>query len=190
MAEMSFIEAALSASDASGILMCGAAGVGKSRIAREALSVAESHGYECRWVVGTSSAQSIPLGVFTAWATSGATDTIQLLRAVIEALTATPSGAPVVLGVDDVHMLDELSIFAVHQLVQRGAAKVILTVRDEPNSAALREILKVGQFTRLDLRPLTAGETATLLSATLGGSIDPHADWCNTRVSGDGPVIR
>jgi DNA-binding CsgD family transcriptional regulator len=175
MEEMSFIEAALSASDASGILMCGAAGVGKSRIAREALAVAESHGYECRWVVGTSSAQSIPLGVFSAWATSGATDTIQLLRAVIEALTSTPSGTPVVLGVDDVHLLDELSIFVVHQLVQRGAAKVILTVRDEPNSAALREILKVGQFTRLDLRPLTADETTGLLSATLGGTIDPHA---------------
>ncbi|WP_018601749.1 LuxR C-terminal-related transcriptional regulator [Mycobacterium sp. 155] len=174
MKEMGFIEAALSTSDSSGVLMCGTAGVGKSRIAREALAVAESQGYECRWVVGTSSAQSVPLGVFTAWATSGATDTIQLLRAVIEALTATPDGAPVVLGVDDVHLLDELSMFVVHQLVQRGAAKVILTVRDEPSSDAIGEILKVGQFTRLDLRPLTADETSTLLSATLGGSIDPH----------------
>lgn len=175
MKEMSFVEAALSASDASGILMCGAAGVGKSRIAREALAVAESRGYECRWVVGTTAAQSVPLGAFTAWATSGANDTLQLLRAVIETLTSTPDGAPVVLGVDDVQLLDELSMFVVHQLVQRGAAKVILTVRDEPSSAALGEILKVGEFTRLDLQPLTADETAALLSATLGGSIDAHA---------------
>jgi len=36
-AEMGLIEAALSDAMASGIVICGAAGVGKSRIAREAL---------------------------------------------------------------------------------------------------------------------------------------------------------
>jgi len=66
--ETEAIEAAILASDASGIVVYGAAGVGKSRIAREALSAAESHGYECRWVGGTSSARAIPLGAFTAWA--------------------------------------------------------------------------------------------------------------------------
>ncbi|WP_155916516.1 MULTISPECIES: LuxR C-terminal-related transcriptional regulator [unclassified Mycolicibacterium] len=172
---MGFIEAALSASDVSGILMCGSAGVGKSRIAREALATAAAHGYECRWVVGTSSAQSVPLGAFTAWATSGTTDTIRLLREVIESITSAPSLAPVVVGVDDVHLLDELSLFVVHQVVQRGSAKVILTVRGEPNLAALQEILKLGQFDRLDLQPLTAEETSTLLSTVLCGPIDPQA---------------
>jgi Cdc6-like AAA superfamily ATPase len=41
---MAAIEAAVSASDSSGIVVYGAAGVGKSRIAREALSVAETQG--------------------------------------------------------------------------------------------------------------------------------------------------
>ncbi|WP_210115632.1 LuxR family transcriptional regulator [Mycobacterium sp. DL99] len=172
---MGTIEAALSAPGVSGILMCGAAGVGKSRVAREALAAATARGHECRWVVGTSSAQSVPLGAFSTWATSGTTDTIRLLREVIESLTATPSGAPVVVGVDDVHLLDELSTFVVHQVVQRGAAKLILTIRDEPNSAALLEILKLGQFDRLDLQPLTIEETSTLLSTVLSGPMDPHA---------------
>ncbi|MGO9033037.1 LuxR C-terminal-related transcriptional regulator [Mycobacterium sp.] len=174
--EMQAIEAAILASDASGIVVYGAAGVGKSRIAREALSAAESQGCECRWAVGTSSARAIPLGAFTAWAPSGVTDTVQLLRGVIESLTSAAAGATVVVCVDDVHLLDDLSIFVVHQIVQRGAAKVILTIRDgEPIAAAVQEIWTVGQFDRLDLQPLSLDETTTLLSATLDGPVDPGA---------------
>jgi DNA-binding CsgD family transcriptional regulator len=174
--EMRAIQAAISASDVSGIVVYGAAGVGKSRVAREALSTAESHGCEGRLAVGTSSAREIPLGVLSAWAPSGVTDTVQLLRGVIELLTAGSSDAAVVLVVDDVHMLDDLSTFVVHQIVQRGAAKVILTVRDgEPIPAAVQEIWTGGRFDRLDLQPLSLDETGTLLSATLDGSVDSDA---------------
>jgi DNA-binding CsgD family transcriptional regulator len=174
--EMRAIEAAVSASDASGIVVYGAAGVGKSRLAREALSAAESQGCECRWAAGTSSARAIPLGAFTAWAPSGVTDTVQLLRGVIESLTVASSCATVVVCVDDAHLLDDLSIFVVHQIVQRAAAKVILTVRDrEPVAAAVQEIWTAGQFDRLDLQPLSLDETSTLLSATLNGPVDPVA---------------
>jgi len=174
--EMRAIQAAISASDVSGILVYGPAGVGKTRIAREALSAAESQGCEGRLAVGTTLARAIPLGVLSAWAPSGVTDTVQLLRGVIELLTAASSDAAVVVGVDDVHLLDDLSIFVVHQIVQRGAAKVILTVRDgEPIPAAVQEIWKGGRFDRLDLQPLSLDETSTLLSATLDGSVDPDS---------------
>ena len=90
-----------------------------------------------------------------------------------------------VVGVDDAHLLDDLSTFVLHQIVQRGAAKVVLTVRDgEPVPTGLQEIWKVGQFDRLDLQPLSREETTTLLSATLGGSLDPdaaHRLWELTR---------
>jgi DNA-binding CsgD family transcriptional regulator len=174
--EMRAIEAAILASDVSGIVVRGAAGVGKSRIAREALSAAVSRGCEGRWAVGTSAARSLPLGAFTAWAQSGVTDTVALVRGVIDSLTAAPAGTTVVVGVDDVHLLDDLSAFVVQQIVQRGAAKVVLTVRDgEPVPDAVQEIWRDGQFDRLDLQPLSLDETATLLSATLGGSVDPDA---------------
>jgi DNA-binding CsgD family transcriptional regulator len=183
--EMRAIEAAIVTSDVSGIVVGGAAGVGKSRIAREALSAAVSRGCEGRWAVGTSSARTLPLGAFTAWAQSGVTDTVQLVRGVIESLTAAPAGTPVVVGVDDVHRLDDLSTFVVQQIAQRGAAKLVLTVRDgEPIPAAVQEIWTGGQFDRLDLQPLSLDETTNLLSATLGGSMDPDADqrlWTLTR---------
>ena len=173
--EMGAIEAAILASDVSGIVVFGAAGVGKSRIAREALSAAESRGCEGRWVVGTSSARTLPLGAFTAWAQSGVTDTVQLVRGVIESLTAAAPGATVV-GIDDVHLLDDLSTFVVHQIVQRSAAKVVLTVRDgEPISAGTQELWKVGQFGRPDVQPMSADDTTTLSSATLGELMDSHA---------------
>ncbi|MDT4999534.1 MAG: hypothetical protein QOK12_1639, partial [Mycobacterium sp.] len=148
--EMRAIEAAILDPDVSGIVVGGAAGVGKSRIAREALAAAVSRGCEGRWAVGTSSARTLPLGAFTAWEQSGVTDTVQLVRGVIESLTAAPAGAAVVIGVDDVHLLDDLSTFVVQQIVQRGAAKLVLTVRDdEPIPTAVQEIWRGGQFDRL-----------------------------------------
>lgn len=174
--EMRAVEAAIVASNASGIVVSGAAGVGKSRIAREALSAAASRGYECRWVVGTSSARAIPLGAFSAWAQPGATDTVALLRGVIESLTSASPGNRVVVGVDDVHLLDDLSTFVLHQIVQRGLAHAVLTVRDgEPIPAAVQEVWKIGQFDRLDVQPLSPEETTALVSGTLGGTVDLDA---------------
>ncbi|MDT5286683.1 MAG: hypothetical protein QOF88_1572 [Mycobacterium sp.] len=183
--EMRAIEAAIVDPDVAGIVVFGAAGVGKSRIAREALSAAVSRGCEGRWAVGTSSARTLPLGAFTAWEQSGVTDTVQLVRGVIEALTAAPAGTTVVVCVDDVHLLDDLSTFVVEQIMQRGAAKLVLTVRDgEPIPTAVQEIWRDGQFGRLDLQPLSLDEATTLLSATLDGSVDPDAAarlWTLTR---------
>jgi hypothetical protein len=73
--EMRVIGAAMSDPDSSGVVICGAAGVGKSRIAREALSSLASKGCETRWAVGTSSARELPLGAFASWAPSAAAET-------------------------------------------------------------------------------------------------------------------
>jgi hypothetical protein len=91
--ELRIIEAAISDADLSGIVIFGAAGVGKSRIAQDALSLAASKGCEIRWAVGTSSASALPLGAFASWAESGVTENLQLVRGVIASLTHAPAGA-------------------------------------------------------------------------------------------------
>ena len=170
--EMRLIEAALSDRDCSGIVVCGAAGVGKSRIAREAMTSAASNGCEVRWVVATNSARALPLGALRSWVGPAGCDSLQLVRGVIESLTSAPDGGTVVVAVDDAPLLDDLSTFVVHQIVQGGGAKVVFTVRDgEPVPVAIQEVVKAGQFDWLDLQPLSRGETDTLLSATLGGSL-------------------
>jgi DNA-binding CsgD family transcriptional regulator len=183
--ELRLISDALCGSDALGIVVGGAAGVGKSRVAREGLAAAALTGCETRWAVGTSSARALPLGAFAAWVGSAVTDTLELVRGVIESLTSSPRGTTVVVGVDDAHLLDDLSIFVLHQIVQRRAAKVVFTVRDgEPIPPGLREIWKGGRIDRLELQPLSRDETAMLVSAALGGSLEPHAArrlWTLTR---------
>lgn len=174
--ELGLIAAALSDAGTSGIVICGVSGVGKSRIAREALDAAASRGGDVRWVVGTSSARGLPLGALASWAGLAGSDSLQLVRGVIEALTDAAPGTPVVVGVDDAHLLDDLSIFVLHQIVLRGAAKLVVTVREsEPIPVGVEELWKVGQFDRLDLQPLSPDGTAALLAATLAGSVDPHA---------------
>lgn len=173
---MAAVEAALTSADVGGVVVSGPAGVGKSRVAREALSAAAARGWETRWTVGTSSAREIPLGAFTAWAPSGVADTVGLLRGVVESLTAATSRAGVVVAVDDAHLLDDLSTFVVHQIVARGAAKVILTVRnDAPIPAGVQEISKAALFDRLDLAPLPPEQTTALVSAALGGPLATDA---------------
>ncbi|WP_319456211.1 MULTISPECIES: LuxR C-terminal-related transcriptional regulator [unclassified Mycobacterium] len=174
--ELRVIQDALAAPDTSGMVVFGAAGVGKSRIARDALSSAASRGCEIRWAVGTSSAQQLPLGAFAAWAGSDVADRLQLVRGVIDSLTSTADDARVIVGVDDVHLLDDLSTFVLHQIVTRRAAKLVLTVRDgDPISAATQEIWHIGQFDRLDLRPLSRDESTALLSVTLDADVDMEA---------------
>lgn len=175
--ELRVVDAAISDADVAGIVVHGAAGVGKSRIAREALRAAASKGYETRWVVGTSSAQRLPLGALASWAgpmKTPTTETLQVVRGVVDALTSAPRGTTVVIGVDDAQLLDDLSTFVLHLVVQRRTAKLLLTIRDnDPVPACTREIFTTAPFDRLDLQPLSRDETAELLSATLCGRVDP-----------------
>lgn len=183
--ELAVIQAAISDARIPGVLICGAPGVGKSRLAGDALT--GLRGCETRRAVASASARSLPLGAFAAWVrlpVPGDGQLVHLVRDVIESLTATTQHAAVVIAVDDAHLLDDLSVFVLHQIVQRRSAKVVLTVRSgEPVPTALQEVWGAG-FERLDLQPLSADETAMLLSAALHGPVDPDVSqrlWRMTR---------
>jgi hypothetical protein len=98
----------------------------------------------------------------------------------------------VIAGVDDAHLLDDLSTFVLHQIVQRCVAKLVLTVRDgEPIPVGIQELWKAGDFERLDLQLLSHDETITLVSGALGGPLDPDtADRLWKLTSGNALYLR
>lgn len=156
------------------MLICGQAGVGKSRLMREALTAADARGWVTRRTAGSSSALSIPLGAFTAWAPSDVGDSVSLVRGVLNALTAPNPPAPVVIGIDDIDLFDDLSSFVVHQIVQQRLAKVAITVRSgDMVPTAVQEILKAGEFDRVTVAPLSADDSTALVTGALGGRVDP-----------------
>ncbi|AKS34545.1 helix-turn-helix transcriptional regulator [Mycolicibacterium goodii] len=175
--ETRLIDAALTSADLAGIVIHGVAGVGKSRIAREALAAMAAAGHETRWVVGTSVAGGLPLGAFARWVGTADADTGALVGRVIDAMTSgSTADRPAVIAVDDAHHLDDLSAFVLRQIVARRAAKLLLTVRD--GSAvpdAVQGVWRSGGFERLDLQPCSRAESTHLLIAALGGPVDPGA---------------
>lgn len=159
-------------SDGAGIVIAGRAGVGKTRLAREAVESAEKHGWLVRSVSGTAAAQGVPLGAFAQWMDTIDANPVNVVAAGIAALTAAPDNTPVLISVDDAHLLDELSAFVLHQLVRRRAAVVVATMRSgQPAPETVTALWKDGHLRRLDLQPLSRLQSDTLLDAALDGAL-------------------
>ena len=175
--ELGLIRRALSgAGKHSGVVIAGAAGVGKTRLAREVLRRAEASGERTKWIVGTESACALPLGAFIGSLGEAMSDPLANVRRVIDSFVAQQRQARVVLGVDDAHLLDGLSALVVHQLAQSGGTRLVVTMRtggEEPD--AVTALWKDGLLARLDLEPLSAAATRELIESTLGGPVDARS---------------
>ena len=184
--ELRLINAAVTAADGyGGVVIAGPAGVGKSRLAREAVTHVTPGRWMPRWARATASARALPLGAFAEWAGDIAKDPMLVVRGVLDHLTTVPPGAKVVVGVDDAHLLDNLSAFVVLQLAQRRLAKVVVTIRTgEPAPDAVTALWKDGHLQRVELQPLSEAETGDLITTVLGSPLEPtaaHQLWDLTR---------
>lgn len=156
-----------------GMIVAGEAGVGKTRLARDAVELANDS-WSVHRVAGTTTGRAVSLGAFARWAGDADTSPAALVRKVINGLTA--DGKPLLLFVDDAHLLDDLSAMVVHQLVLQDAPRVVATVRTgQPTPDAITALWKDRLLRRLELQPLSRAETITLLEAGLGGTWHPDA---------------
>lgn len=159
--------------DHAGVVIFGRAGVGKTRLAHEAALAASQRGWVVRSAAGTTAAQTIPLGAFAEWTDGAGGQSLNMVGHVIAAVTDSRDGAPVLVAVDDAHLLDELSAFVLHQLVRRRAAVVIATVRTgESAPETVNALWKDAQLRRLDLQELSRAQNDALLETALGGPVD------------------
>jgi DNA-binding NarL/FixJ family response regulator len=157
---------------ARGIVLSGSAGVGKTRVAREAVATCGSRSARRHWIGGTASARSVPLGAFADIASDFGPDPLRRVREVIDGLIGDARAGEVIVGVDDAHLLDDLSAFTVHQLVTRRLATVILTIRSgESPPDAITAIWKDHHLERLELQALAQAEIALLVEHVLDGPV-------------------
>ncbi|MEW2479280.1 LuxR family transcriptional regulator [Mycobacterium sp. NPDC049093] len=159
-----------------GVVIVGSAGVGKTRLAREALSHAASSGHRTNWFVGTESARAIPLGAFTGSISQSMCDPLPDVRRVIDSFVAQQRMGKVVIGVDDAHLLDPLSAHVVHQLAQTQGVRLVVTARSGgPEPDAVTALWKDSLLDRIDLEPLSAAAAATLIESAVAGPVDSRS---------------
>lgn len=174
--ELALFAEALTTPGTSGVVFAGTAGVGKTRLAREALRAVESQGWAARWAVATRAAASIPFGALAhllpGLEVSGV-DRFELLRGAAAVLVEGVGAGRLALGVDDAHLLDDASAALVHQLAATGSGFVVVTVRNgvqvpDPVVALWKDELAE----RVEVQALGRSEVDELIAAALGGQVE------------------
>lgn len=167
------------------VVVTGPAGIGKTRLVAELASIAGGRGWAVATAVASRSAATIPYGALVPLLVSGPgfADTAQGMdERAARAIREHGGGAPVLVVVDDAHTLDDASARLVHELVQEGAASVVLAVCDgERPPAPVVELLATGSVAeRLAVGPLGADDVVELVDAVLEGPVGgaaAHRIW-------------
>jgi len=174
-----------------GVVVCADAGIGKSRLGREALATAERTGAMTEWVQATRSAGLVPLGACAGLLPDEvpSDQAFRLLQATVQALHERASGRPIVVGVDDAQWLDPVSATLVLQLATGGDAFVIATVRaGERCPDAVVSLWKDAGARRFDLGGLGDDEIRRLIETALEGPVEEEVvRWILDR-SGGSPM--
>ncbi len=112
--------------DGAGIVVAGPAGVGKTRLAREASAAAAGRGTTVVWAHGSTAARPLPLGAFVGLFDDPAGDSAETIGSALDQLAGK---RPLILVVDDAHLLDDHSAIVLDRVVARRLAPVVATLR-------------------------------------------------------------
>ena len=165
-----------------GAVIRGPAGVGKSVLATLGVEYARDLKMAVALVAGTESARPYPFGAFAALLHRdsdlvGPESHADQLRRYMHELLDDAGRRPLLVFVDDAHLLDDGSASLVHQLVQTGAATVIACVLSSGRARSqggepMVVLWKDYGAARIELGSLDGQAIEDLLLAVLGGPID------------------
>jgi DNA-binding CsgD family transcriptional regulator/tetratricopeptide (TPR) repeat protein len=178
---------AIENSNISGVVLAGAPGVGKTSCLRAALDRAEAAGFSTKWIVGSSSSTPIPLGPFAHLLPDHPADSLgrtNLLRWAADVVCGEAGDRRLVLGVDDAHLLDDLSAELVHHVAAVQGVFIVAAIRTgEPVPQPITDLWKNEIAERHELHPLSRGQVGQILTEVLGPNVEDGTVDALTRVS-------
>jgi DNA-binding CsgD family transcriptional regulator len=177
-AELEQIAAARADPSCTGVVISGAPGIGRSRLAREVVNAAADAGELTYWAQGTTSSATIPLGAFAALIPDDvrSDEPLELIRRSTERVRARAEARPVCLGVDDAHLLDAASAALALHLATAAGVFVVATVRGGVTAPdAIDSLWKDGGARRVELQRLSDDAIEALVEAVLDGPVGQSA---------------
>ena len=175
--ELARVAEVLAAPEASGVVLIGPSGVGKTRLASECLRLGSESGFATARIVASRAAAAIPFGALAPLLPPGgvALDRgLNALRQATIALSELAGGKPLMLLVDDAHTLDDSSAVLLQQLAASRLAFLVVTLRtDERPPEPVISLWKDHGVARIEIEPLDRGGCDRLVATMLQGDIDP-----------------
>jgi predicted ATPase len=174
--ELRFIVETVRGERSRGVVIAGGLGVGKTRLAREALEELEP-AFAAEWVAATPSSAHIPFGAVAHLVDDDAVttpeDRLRVARSITAALRERAAGRPLVLAVDDAQWLDPGTAAVVHQLIVNGTVRALLTVRTDARAPEpIIACWKDGWTERLEVLPLGSLDVEHLVGSVVGQPVD------------------
>ncbi|WP_203907754.1 LuxR C-terminal-related transcriptional regulator [Rhizocola hellebori] len=180
-----------------GLVVSGAAGLGKTRLLAEARSTAEAARSHAVSLAATAATQDLPFGMFSTLLPRDrstprdllGSDRLDLLLATADRLCAQAGKRRLVLLVDDVNFADQGSVALIHHLAMQRQAVLLLAVRTgEQLPDALHLLWRQGSLEWIELAALLSEEVTTLLEKALGGAIESRSALRLAEASGGNPL--
>ena len=176
-----------------GVVLHGPAGVGKTRLAEEALRLAERGGRSVSRAVGHPATQEIPLGALAHLLPADLTNELGvgddertgLFHAARAELRRLAGDDRLVLLVDDLDLLDDTSVAVLVPLIMSRTVFLVGTVRTgRTPSPRLSVLHRDGHLVRMEIEPLDPDDLGTLLHRALDGPVSETARAELARLSG------
>ncbi|MFE9653336.1 LuxR C-terminal-related transcriptional regulator [Micromonospora sp. NPDC006431] len=176
-----------------GLFFSGSAGIGKSRLLREGVATLPTDRYAIWSIAASATTTALPFGglvqVLPAEQPQGLSPA-GVLRWAVDMLQQQAAGRPIVLAIDDAHLLDPPSAALVHLLARAENATVIGTLRNgEQIPLPIRALWTDDLVDLVELAPLGPAETGGLLAAILGGPVDDKSSERLFQLSAGNPLL-